>query len=243
VNLGGGNSTIYFLQKGCKVLTVENDEQFIDDLNQVAKIMKLNSKVIRDVVSDIQIELEDYDLIILKASCYQDIKANIFSPTNKWDIVMNDGISRSDILKDITTNLQNSIIVLDNCEYCANWGRLARSSAKVNQSTTYRSFLRDTAWNKYIFEQKEGRDGYSVPDACGWESPNRWATAICWHESHILNKYMITHLGFPLVNLSGIEDKDLETLEKRCPYDFKKNKWILDEYPESLDMKLERKFF
>lgn len=240
---GGGNSTIYFLQKGCKVLTVENDEQFIDDLNGLSRVMKLNVKTIRSIDDDFEINFEKYDLVILKAVCYEDIKNHIFLERYKWDIVINDGISRPDILQYITTYLKNSIVILDNCEYCANWGRLARSSAKSNQSRVYRDFLRDATWDKYIFEQQEGRNGYCSADAFGWESPNRWATAVCWHSSHVLNKYMITQLGFPLVNFDGIDDGDLQTLETRCPYDLKNNKWILDEYPESLDMKLERGYY
>lgn len=241
LEFGCGNSTIYFLQKGCRVLTVEDDETFISDLITISKSMNISSIIVNDF-SNINNLFLEYKLIILKASSYSEVTNNIFKNFN-FDIVVNDGISRKEVLVDFEQYAINSILILDNCEYCANWGRLARSSAKVETVKIYRKFLRNTNWTKYIFEQPEGREGHCSMDAFGWESPNRWATAICWSNSHILNKFMITSIGNPLVNSEGIDDEDINTLNERCPYDFQNNKWLKDEYPDSLNLGLKRDFF
>ena len=45
----------------------------------------------------------------------------------------------------------NSILILDNVECAANWGRLTKLSADTNRSLEYRKFLRNTSWNKISF--------------------------------------------------------------------------------------------
>lgn len=240
LEFGGGNSTLYFLQKNCKILTVESNDEFIKDLYSLAISTGATAKIVESL-SQVEESFLNFDLIILKAKSYDEIGSSIFGIVN-WDIIVNDGISRKEVLQMFYKESKNSILILDNCEYCANWGRLARSSAKVDTVRVYREFLRNNDWNKYLFEQKEGRDGYCTTDATGWESPNKWVTGVLWNKNHILNKFMITNIGFPLINLEGISDKDINSLEKRCPYDFKNMKWTLDEYPISLDLKLERSY-
>ena len=135
-----------------------------------------------------------------------------------------------------------AIHILDNCEYCANWGRLARSSGKPSLIPAYRGVLRDSSWRTFLFEQPEGREGHCIEDNVGWESPNRWITGILWKNDHILSELMITQLGFPLVNLQGIDNVDITSLDDRCPFDWGNMKWLVEEFPESLDLKLERDF-
>jgi hypothetical protein len=102
--------------------------------------------------------------------------------------------------------------------------------------------LRSADWKSYIFEQNEGREGRGSTDKTGWESPHRWMSAVCWPNSHILTGLMITHLGFPVVNQSGIEDIDTESLNKRCPFDWTKMEWLCEPFPKELDLKLKRNF-
>jgi len=130
--------------------------------------------------------------------------------------------------------------VLDNVEYCANWGKLERASAHPDRVKSYRRMLRDPSRGKYLFEQSEGREGHSSPDTTGWEAPHRWISAVLWQHDHLLSKLMVSCIGLPLVNLDGLEDSDVLSLPERCPFDWNKMKWIMDEYTNTL--KLERKF-
>ena len=237
---GGGNSTIYFLQKKCQVLTVESDDEFISDLCLLAEKAGFTVNVVHHIKQAIA-SYEKFDLTILKAQDYSEIGNSIFE-FNAWSIVVNDGISRKEVIDAVTEKAAQAIVVLDNGEYCANWGRLARSSAKTETVRAYRKFIRNPDWQKVLFEQNEGRSGHGSADHTGWESPNRQITGVHWHNTHLLNELMVSQIGLPLVNLAGKHDQDLESVEQRCPFDWQENKWQLEEYPETLDLKLSRRF-
>ena len=92
-------------------------------------------------------------------------------------------------------------------------------------------------------EQTEGRDGMGIPDATGWESSHRWVTGISWGQEHVFSKLMVTNLGLPLVNISGADDHDIDSLESRCGFNWEKMQWDTDdEYPDSLNLWLDRDF-
>lgn len=237
---GGGNSTIYFLQKKCQVLTIESDDSFISDLCLLAEKAGFTVAITDNLTQAIS-AYSNNDLTILKAQDYSEIGDGIFE-FNPWSIVVNDGISRKEVIEAITEKATQAIVVLDNVEYCANWGRLARSSGKTETVRAYRKFIRNTQWQKIMFEQSEGRDGHGSPDSTGWESPNRQITGIHWQQDHLLNELMVSQLGLPLVNSEGIDDKDLLSVDERCPFDWQKNEWAIEEYPETLDLKLTRRF-
>lgn len=240
LEFGGGNSTVYFLQRGCSVVTVESEDVYIRDLVDLAKTIDISCCVVDSMPEYIK-HSQDYDLIIFKATEYEAIKELILS--KKWSIITNDGITRANILQDVYLKTEESIIILDNIEYCANWGRLEKCSGKKKQSELYREFLRDKNWAKYIFEQKEGRNGHCIADFTGFESPHRWITGIFWKNTHILSKYIISHQGLPVVNELGINNLDLDDLEDRCPYNFEENRWEIEGYPDTLDLKLPREYF
>jgi hypothetical protein len=239
LEFGGGNSTLYFLSKNCRVLTVESDEKFVNNLYDLVISNGKTVKII-DGVDGLGEFISNTDLLILKASDVSDVDDKVFDL--KWDIIVNDGVSRKEVVSLIENKFSESVIILDNIEYCANWGRLARSSAKVETVEVYRRFIRSNNYQKYLFEQPEGREGYAQSDCSGWESPNRWITGIFWSNSHIFSRMMLTHQGSPVVNIQGVNDDDLLSLEERCPYDWNNKKWILDEYPKSLDLKLDRRY-
>ena len=152
------------------------------------------------------------------------------------------GIARREILEKLISDRINSILVLDNVEYCANWGRLDGDSAKPELIKVYRSFLRSNDWKAYIFEQPEGRLGHGSPDKTGWESPHRWMSAVAWPANHLMQEFMVTNLGFPVVNEIGRQDHDVQSVVQRCPYDWNQMKWAIDPFPPELDLKLDRDF-
>jgi hypothetical protein len=239
LEFGGGNSTFFFLSKGLRVVSVESDENYIEFLSNTSRNTGYSVKVYDDS-SEYLMSNSHTDLSIVFAQNLTDVPE--FIGSIRADIIVNDGISRREVLEKIIQIKPKSIIVLDNVEYSANWGRLDRSSAKPDLIKVYRSFLRSKYWKNYIFEQSEGRDGRGSTDKTGWESPHRWMSAVCWPTEHFFNDLMITHLGFPVVNQLGQGDEDIKSLDERCPFDWATMKWCREPFPEELDLKLDRDF-
>lgn len=67
-------------------------------------------------------------------------------------------------------------------------------------------------------------------------------SAVCWPTEHYFNDLMITHLGFPVVDLLGRVDEDIKSLNERCPFDWSTRKWLREPFPKELDLKLYRDF-
>jgi hypothetical protein len=239
LEFGGGNSTFFFLSKGVRVVSVESDKKYIEFLSNISLITGYSIKVY-DNSWEYSASDSHTDLSIVFAQNLTDAPELIGSI--RADIIVNDGISRREVLEKIIQVKPQSIIVLDNVEYSANWGRLDRSSAKPDLIKLYRSFLRSNCWKNYIFEQSEGRDGRGSTDKTGWESPHRWMSAVCWPAEFFLNDLMITHLGFPVVNQLGQVDEDIKSLDERCPLDLSTMQWRREPFPEELDLKLHRNF-
>lgn len=235
---GGGNSSIYFLQKECRILTIESNLGFIHDLLALSGGLGYKARVVTQL-EEVTMHFDEYDLTILKADDFADIGEAVFE-LQDWSIILNDGISRLQVMEGLSERKINAIVILDNVEYCANWGTLARCSAHPDRVRSYRRVLRSSAWQHYLFEQVEGREGHSAPDATGWEAPHRWISGVLWQRDHLLSALMVSHIGLPVVNLEGLDDQDVLTLSERCPFDWDKMKWLVDEYKEVLS--LERKF-
>jgi hypothetical protein len=239
LEFGGGNSTFYLLGKGLKVITVESDESYMKFLISVAESIGFECKSIE--FSELNDDtIDTYDLLIIKAKYLSEL-GDIISQFD-WDIIVNDGISRREVLEKIHNRLGNTIVILDKVEYCANWGRLDRGSAKPDLIKAYRSILRDQDWSHIIFEQPEGRDGRGAMDKTGWESPHRWASAVLWPSNHLLAKLMVSNIGMPIVNQKGLNDEDTATLGERCPFDWDKMEWLKPHFPTEMDLKLERNY-
>jgi len=239
LEFGGGNSTFYLLSKKCKIVTVEGDVRYIDFLVNTAKQLGCSACAADAASLDAEL-LRDYDLVVVKASTFSEVSALVRD--HAWDIIVNDGISRREVLEHVHRNAVDSIIILDNVEYCANWGRLDRSSGKPDLIRVYRSILRDPSWRHYVFEQAEGRDGRGSPDKTGWEAPHRWASAVLWPQAHLLSRCIVSNVGLPLLNELGADDSDLDTVSARCPFDWDKMQWVAEPFPAALDLKLPRGF-
>jgi hypothetical protein len=247
LEVGSGNSTLFFLNKGFRVVSLEASSEYVNYVVGIAKTLGYSVNVV-DAMEQVN---DCYDLCIVKLADYD----NTMHPPGFWydslgiedihldyDLLVNDGVDRKFFLNKFRS-CTNSIIVLDNCEYAANWGRLMRSSAKPDLITDYRSFLRSKDWTSMLFEQPEGREGRGSGDNTGWESDVRWLTAIAWSRDHVFSDLMISNLGFPLVNEQGISDADLESLNDRCAFDWEQMKWEDENiYPETLDLGLHRSF-
>lgn len=227
---GGGNSSIYFLQKQCRLLTIECDDGYIDDLVKISRSLGFKA-IVTTNLKDSAEQFNNFDLTILKATAFDEIGESVFELID-WSIVVNDGISRKEVIETLMKHKAGSIVVLDNAEYCANWGKLERSSAHPDRVKSYRQMLRDPFWRHYLFEQPEGREGHSSPDFSGWEAPHRWLSAVLWPHDHLLAKLMVSHIGLPLVTRDGLHDEDIATLPERCPFDRNQMKWLVSQYSD-----------
>jgi hypothetical protein len=225
---GGGNSTLYFLTKKCNVLTVESDEGYVKELAALASAMGFRTAVVSNTTEAME-RFDASDLVILHAKGYQDVGDSIFQ-CRDWTFLLNDGISRKDVLEAVSRLTFQGVLILDNLEYCANWGRLERAAAHPDRVRLYRQFLRDPAWRQLLFEQQEGRNGHSTPDSTGWEAPHRWISGVLWRQEHLFTQLLVTHAGLPVVTPDALGDRDLETLSERCPFDWQQMKWLVDEY-------------
>lgn len=239
LEFGGGNSTLYLLAKGSRVVTIESDDRYIDFIASAARNIGFKTASVNAESFSLDL-VAHHNLVIIKAKEYADVSHLVTA--ERWDFIVNDGIARKELLSTIHQHQVNSVVILDNVEYCANWGRLDRSSAKPDLIKVYRSILRDSQWRHYIFEQPEGREGRGCADKSGWESPHRWASAILWPSSHLFTRLMLTQLGLPLVNGAGEQDADLVSLAERCPFDWERMEWNKEPFPPELDLKLQRNF-
>lgn len=226
---GGGNSTLYFLGKGCKILTVEHNDEYINCIVSMARSIGYSISVESNLLASFE-ALNSFDLVILKSFSFEEIGEDILD--YEWTFIVNDGVSRTELNESLIKNKSKSIVILDNVEYCANWGKLARCSAHPERVRSYRKIIRDHKWKHYLFEQPEGRLGHSAADSTGWEAPNRWISGVLWRENHILNELMVSNIGFPVVTADGVNDIDIITLSERCKYNWDEMKWIDDEYKD-----------
>ena len=243
---GGGNSSLYLLNKRCRVTTIEGDQRYINYMANVAT----NAGFKVNVCDKFNVN-KDYDLNIIQVDKYERKKFDdghwysslkIDNVKLEFDILINDGIDRLFFLKKFIKSY-NSILILDNVECAANWGKLTKLSADTNRSSEYRKFLRNTSWNKISFEQAEGRNGRTVADFIGVESDHRKITTVAWYKNHLFNKMMITDKGFPIVNDEAIDDYDLKALKEKFPYDKEKKQWVKKEkYPKILNKDLKRNY-
>jgi len=244
---GGGNSTLFLLSKGIQVTTLDDDGGYIDFVRKAAEAAGASV----NVTDTVPVETPTHDLTLVcceKFDMDKHTSGSRYKATGLdemelgYDFLINDGFDRMFFLQRFR-NSPNAIIVLDNCERAANWGRLPNSAGNIDLIKEYRSFLRDPDWNKIQFEQGEGREGRSVADVTGAETISRTLTAIAWHQKHPLTRLMVSNLGFPLTNFDGLDDKDLETVLERCPFDWDKMQWVLDDFtPESLNLGLDRSY-
>lgn len=226
---GGGNSTLYFLQRGLRVVSIEPSAEYLRKIESLAS--ELGYRVARwNGVDDLKVVLDRANLLLVDAELVKDRESKIFDAGVEWHFVVNDGVSRESVMNLAQEHARSSILVVDNIEYCANWGRLERCAAHPTRVRSYRKLLRDTYWRHCLFEQAEGRELRSAADATGWEAPHRWISGVFWGHSHLLSKLVVSSLGFPVVTVEGAEDGDIETIPERCPFDWTEMRWMVERY-------------
>lgn len=237
LEIGSGNSTLFFLGKpDVSIYSFESDSDYLNFIKNTSILAGASTKLIDQKVINnkyLKYNKDKLNLIFTKR-----ILNHVLNNVN-FDIVIIDGFDRkSAVEKIIRNNNINQLVVIDDTHYAANWGKLNRSSAAVIRTKVYRKLLRSKHWVNYSFEQEQSSN-CSLMDQAGYIIKGRWISSVLWHKKHLFTKLMVNNLGFPMVNALGANDKDLKTLFKRSPYDFKKKKWLIKEYyPKSLDLGL-----
>lgn len=237
LEIGSGNSTLFFLGKpDVNIYSLKSDSDYLNFIKNTSILAGTSTKLIDQKVINnkyLKYNKDKLNLIFTKR-----ILNHVLNNVN-FDIVIIDGFNRKSALEKIIRNNNfNQLVVIDNTEYAANWGKLSRSSAAVTRTKVYRKVLRSKHWVNYSFEQEQSSNCSSM-DQAGFIIKGRWISSVLWHKKHLFTKLMVNNLGFPMVNALGANDKDLKTLFKRSPYDFKKKKWLIKEYyPKSLDLGL-----
>lgn len=237
LEIGSGNSTFFFLSKpDVNVYSLEQDDDYFNFVKKTAHSAgyAVNLPNVNSLTNSyLKNNKKNLNLIFTKK-----IPNFILNKIN-FDIVIIDGFDRAEAVKKIIRkNNINQLVVIDNTEFAANWGKLHKSSSAVKRTKIFRDALRSSDWVNYSFEQEQSSNN-SLMDQAGYIFKGRWISSVLWNQKHIFKKLMVNNLGFPLVNKLGSNNEDLKTLFKRCPYDFKKKRWLINKYyPKSLDLGL-----
>jgi hypothetical protein len=236
LEVGCGNSSFFFLSKPkIKLFGIESDEKYLSFIKNCSINCGYRTSLVDQKNCDNKFLKNTKNKLNLIFA--NKINSNFIKNVN-FDIIIIDGIERFNLVKKIfRKNNKNQLIIIDNTEFAANWGKLNKSSAVVARTRLYRKILRSNIWKNYTFEQDQTSD--STTDITGFRSEMRWISSVFWNKKHLFNKIMVNNLGLPLVNSLGENDQDLKTLFKRCPYDFKNKKWLEKKhYPKKLDLGL-----
>jgi hypothetical protein len=194
---GAGNSTLYFLSRGCYVRSVEHDSDWCQKIERVAECFGYESRLSLDLAE------RPYNL-----------KFETFF--NSFDLVLIDGRDRVKCLETVLAKLKNEpphkqpILILDNTEHLA------------DKYAQYLSMLND--YSLFHFEMpfvfggvvtpSESRDGLNFPadfpanglaanayrDRAGNASKGRWITTIAVPKA----RGEFTSQGVPLLPTKGL---------------------------------------
>lgn len=214
--VGSGSSTLYFLQKGCSVVSIEQDESWRKRLTSWAEGIGCTILDAESPVSDLPSTVSRPFLQLLPAESYEQIPSWFFE--FQYFLVVNDGIARLECLQQFAANQKQALLVLDNIEFGSDWGTLPISAGFPERAAYWRDLVRSSDWHSVLFEQPEGRENHAAADFTGTELPGRRITGIFWRVDSLMGSLCPSQLGFPLVSPGSAEDQDLPSLRSRCPY-------------------------
>lgn len=217
LEIGGGSSTLYFLQKGLSVVCVEADSSWRKRLRMVAEdlgfdvIETLESASLNGAKKESRPSLH-----LVPAESFADIPGWVFD--EDYYVSVSDGLERWESLEKLTATQGEGILIVDNMEYASDWGRLPIGSGYPERVAAWRQHLRSRDRSWLLFEQPEGRSGRGVPDHLGIEREGRKVTGVTWTSSSVAASLGLTATGTCLVSPQLRLDSDLRDLRERCPY-------------------------
>lgn len=216
LEVGGGSSTLYFLQKGLSVVSVESDPSWRERLRWFGEDSGIHVCESMSGPCDHDDEGMTPNLQLITAEVFADIPEWVFSPD--YLLSVSDGIDRWEVLDRLIATQGEGLVIVDNLEFASDWGCLPISAGYPERAAAWRGHLRDTRRDWLLFEQPEGRDGHGVPDHVGIEREGRKISGITWRKPSVAASLGMTVSGTCLVSPSSRDDTDLEDLRERCPY-------------------------
>lgn len=216
LELGGGASTIYFLQKGFDVVSVEGDARWRKRLDWLARDLGFEVSDPDDPSPDGGTDSSVGHLRLVSARSISEIPGWVFDQT--YSVLVNDGVDRWRGLEKLLEFQTQELLIADNLEYASDWGRLPVSSGYPERAAAWRGYLREAGLSWLLFEQPEGREALSAADVAGIERPGRKITGFSWRRDSILGRLGLTVEGSCVVSPPSALDQDLADLRKRCPY-------------------------
>ncbi|MDB4466629.1 hypothetical protein N9066_00300 [bacterium] len=217
---GGGSSTFWMLRKGLKVVTFETNPEYLQAIILNAQASHIDHEVIScESIIDLeqQLQYSSSQLFIIESNTWDNIPKWIFS-SPKTMAIIDDGDFRLDVFKawnEIPN--QESLLILDNVEYCSDSGVLPIGSAYPERSNYYRQALRSSENKCILFEQETDSKGRGY-DSVGDLQFHRSVTGVIWKADSLLSKCLLTDMGYPLVSPENNKDQDLASLRSDIPY-------------------------
>jgi len=155
---GGGNSTIFFLEKGVELITIEHDREWLGKIESIISMLPSRANATLELAS------RPYHKKIFS------IKDKIL---DRFVVIVVDGRDRVKCIESSIAFCQSynvpHLLILDNSE------RLANEYAEA------KPFLKRMYQKFYHFEQPSwvvDRRLIPLPDRSGWLAPHRWITSV-----------------------------------------------------------------
>lgn len=216
LEFGGGNSTLYFLQKGLSVVSVEADPRWRERLARITSELGFHVCPTTAQPCDHVDRATQPVLQIVAAERLDAVPPWVLA--EEYLVTLNDGIDRWASLEALLARQDEDLLIVDNVEYAADWGTLPIGSGYPERAAAWRRHLRDPARDWLLFEQPEGRDARGTPDLFGIEREARKITGVTWRKDSVLATCGVTVTGTCVTSPASKDDVDLEDLRARCPY-------------------------
>jgi len=178
LELGSGNSTLFFLSKGCHVRSYKSDSKWAAQISTIYTTWFTSANVGSSNAQDPDLILVEYAPTILP-NCFSH---NIATS----DIIIIDADPRDIGLKtaiDFMTTMQ--LLVIDNWNF--------QCYSEIQKS----KIIHDPSLTIMHFQQQNGPFRHCVKDKFGWEAPHEWVSSIVIHNDSIFNRCHITTRGLP----------------------------------------------
>jgi len=182
LELGSGNSTLFFLSKGCHVISYESDSNWAHKINMVHKTWFSSVNTVSTNEQDPLLSVVQYVPTDFPDCFRQNIAAS--------DIIVIDADPREQGLQIAIDNLgSHHLLVIDN------WNFQCYSDSLKAKITNDRNL------SIVNFQQCQGRFNHCVADKFGWEAPHEWVSSVVYRNDSLYKNSNITTSGFPQMSL------------------------------------------
>ena len=115
-------------------------------------------------------------------------------------------------------------LILDNLEYCASYGVLPISAGFPERVVEYRRLLKNNDFRHLILSDENHLDLGSIDNLC----PHY--TGIIFSVNSLLNEYLVSSSGVPLLSPAAKDNNDVIDLRARCIYPSQENHFFAGKF-------------